>query len=182
MRFFTGFLIAIGLIVLLFVIILKSGGGPKTQPFNLNSYANSGAVAQLVIDGPITADQTHQSVQISVGATQTTFQIIQGYQGRVQTSKTYENNETSYSAFLQALTVAGFTEGSKVQIPNKQGYCADGERYTFQLLENSSAILNYWSTSCGSGSGTFRGDTTQTVSLFQAQVPNYLDLTANLSF
>jgi hypothetical protein len=182
MRFFTGFLIAIGLIVLLFVIILKHGNGPKLQTFNLDSYANSGAVSQLTITGPITADKTHQSVQVTVGATQTTFQILQGYQGRVQTSRTFENNQTSYSYFLQALTVAGFARGSKLQIPNKYGYCASGETYTFELLENSSAILNNWATSCGTGIGTFRGSTSQTVALFQAQVPDYQTLTSNLSF
>ncbi len=182
MRFFTGLLIAIGLIVLLFVIILKHGNGPKVQPFNLSSYANTGAVTQLTISGPVTADQTHQSVQISVGATQTTFQIMQGYQGRVTISKTFENNQSSYSVFLQALTVSGFGRGTNVQIPNKYGYCATGETYTYELVENGSDILNYWSTSCGTSYGNFRGNTPQTVALFQAQVPNYDTLTENLSF
>ncbi len=181
MRFFTGFLIFLGLIVLLFVIILKHGNGPKPIPFNLASYANSGAVARLTIDGPIVSDIEHQGVQITVGATQTNFQITRGYEGRIDHSKDIQNNETSYSAFLQALAVAGFTSGLKLQIPNKQGYCPGGERYTFQLLENNSSIINYWATSCG-GQGTYRGNTTTTVQLFQAQIPGYMTLTENLQF
>lgn len=181
MRFFTGFLIFLGLIVLLFVVILKHGNAPKPQAFNLAGYANSGAVAQMLVDGPITADITHQQVKVTVGATQTNFQILEGYQGRVVVNRNINNNESSYSSFLQALAVAGFANGIKQQIPNKQGYCPEGERYTFQLLENDSSILNYWATSCG-GEGTFRGDTSTVTQLFQAQVPAYDDLTQNLNF
>jgi hypothetical protein len=181
MRFFTGFLIFLGLIVLLFVIILKHGNAPKTQPINLASYSNTGAVAKLTVDGPIVADIQHRSVQITVGATQTTFQIITGYQGSVIANRNIANNEASYSAFLQALAVSGFTNGISEQIPNKQGFCPSGERFTFELLENNSDIINYWATSCG-GQGTYRGSTTTTVQLFEAQVPAYNDLTQNLGF
>jgi len=181
MRFFTGFLIAIGLIVLLFVIILKSGG-PSTQPFNLNSYATTGAISQLTIRGPITANQTFQSVQISVGSTQTNFSILQGYQGAVQSSQQFENNETSYNVFLHALTLTGFPNGSKDPKYNDYlGYCATGEQYIFELIENNSDILRFWATSCGS-EGSFRGDPGAALALFQAQVPNYSQLTSNLPF
>ncbi len=181
MRFFTGFLIFLGLIVLLFVVILKHGNAPKTEPFNLASYANSGAVAQMLIDGPINTPVAHRQVEVTVGATQTNFQILVGYQGRAAVSRNILNNQTSYSSFLQALAVAGFTQGEKTPIPNKQGFCPDGERYTFQLIENDSAILDYWATSCG-GQGTFRGNTSAVVQLFEAQVPAYEDLTGNLEF
>jgi hypothetical protein len=181
MRFFTGFLIAIGLIVLLFVSILKSGGS-GIAPFNLNSYANTGAVTQLTIRGPITANQTFQSVVITVGATQVNFQILQGYNGSVQTSQSFENNQTGYTTFLHALTFTGFPEGSKEAKYNDYlGYCATGEQYIFNLQENSSNILQFWSTTCGS-QGSFRGNPGAAVALFQAQVPNYTTLTANLPF
>jgi hypothetical protein len=182
MRYFTGFLIAIGLIVLLFVVILKSGGNSGNAPqkqINLATYASSDAIAQLTIDGPINADQTHTQVQISVSQAETTFQILTGYQGTIQTSKTFQNNQNSYSAFLQALDVAGFTKGSSVNIPDKQGYCPTGDRYTFELMQTGSDIENYWSTSCG-GQGTYKGNTLDTLSLFEAQVPNYDDLTGSL--
>jgi len=181
MRYFIGFLIAIGLIVLLFVIILKSFGHSTPQKqIDLASYASSNAIVQLTIDGPVTADQNHQQVQISVGQTETTFQILQGYQGMVATNKTFANNEASYSAFLQALAVAGFTDGNKVNIPDKEGYCAAGERYTFELIQTGSDIENYWTTSCGGG--TYKGNASQTLALFEAQVPNYSNLASNLQF
>lgn len=184
MRFFTAFLIAIGLLVLIFVIIFKSIGsnGPKQQQIDLNSYANTSAVAQLTIDGPVNADQTHEQVVITVGNTNTQFQILSGYQGRVLTSKTFDNNEASFAAFLRALNIAGFTKGNAdPNLSDPRGYCPDGERYIFQLAQGSDTIEKYWATSCG-GQGTYGGSTLQTLDLFQNQVPNYTDLTGNLSF
>jgi len=183
MRFFTAFLIAIGLLILIFVIIFKSiGSGPKQQVINLNSYASTSAVAQLTIDGPINADQIHEQVQITVGNTNTQFQIINGYQGRVVTSKTFDSNQPAFAEFLHALNLAGFTKGnSDPRLSDPRGYCPDGERYTFALAQGSDTIEKYWATSCG-GQGTFGGNTAQILDLFQNQVPKYDELTANLFF
>lgn len=180
MRYFTGFLIAIGLIVLLFVVILRSGGGPKQKQINLDSYASTGAVAQLTIDGPITADQTHQAVQIAVNANQTTFQVLQGYEGQVQTTKTFEANQASFSVFLHALNLAGFSQGNNASsVSDDRGYCPGGDRYIFELQQNGSDVFRYWATACG-GQGSSKAQVSTVLSLFQAQVPDYDDLTGNV--
>lgn len=182
MRYFTAFLVAIGLIVLVFVIIIKSitgGGGSKSTTINLNNYASTPATAQLTIDGPINADQTHQQVQITVGNSQTTFQILSGYQGTVKTTKTFESNQASYAVFLHALSLAGFTEGnSDPNLKDERGYCPTMDRYIFELDEGADRIERYWSSECGQGN--FKGDTGTVLELFQAQVPNYDDLTGDL--
>jgi hypothetical protein len=181
MRFFTAFLIAIGLLVLIFVIIFKSiGSGPKQQQIDLNSYANTSAVAQLTIDGPINADQTHRQVQITVGNTNTQFQILQGYQGHVLTSKTFNNNEPAFAVFLHALNIVGFTKGNPdPKFSDERGYCAIGDRYVFELAQGNDTIERYWATSCG-GQGTYQGNPQATLDLFQKQVPNYDELTGDL--
>lgn len=182
MRFFTAFLVAIGLLVLVLVIIIKSLTGPPPKPpINLTSYANTSATAQLTIDGPVNADQTHQQVQITVGNVINQFEILQGYQGTVQASKTFESNTNAFSAFLQALQLADFTKGSNAQIPDMQGYCPDGDRYIFELSEGADTIERYWGTSCG-GQGTYGGDVGLTLDLFEKQVPNYDNLTENVIF
>ena len=113
MRFFMMFLAAIGLLVLVLVIIIKSlTGAPSKPPLNLNSYANTSATAQLTIDGPINADQNHQQVQVMVSNTGNQFQILSGYQGTVVTNKTFESNSAAYAEFLHALNIAGFTHGN----------------------------------------------------------------------
>lgn len=181
MRFLTGILITIGLIVLVFVVILKSGGGPKQQPFNLNGYASTNAIAQLTIDGPIDADQQHQAVQVGVSSTGTTFEILHGYQGSVQTNKVFGNNQASFAVFLHALNLLGFSEGNRAQsLRDDRGYCPSGDRYVFELIDNGNDVFRYWATSCG-GQGSFKGDVSDTLALFRAQVPNYDTLTENVT-
>lgn len=181
MRYFTGFLIAIGLIVLIFVIILKGGSGTKQQQIDLNSYANSEAQVQLTIDGPITADQTHQEIQITVGRSQSQFELLSGYQNSVQATKSYQNNQDAYTVFLHALNLVGFTKGnSDPKSSDERGYCPNGERYIFELTQGSDQIQRYWSTSCGQG--TYHGNTAQTLALFQKQIPDYDVLTSSISF
>jgi hypothetical protein len=181
MRIFTFFVVAIALIVLILVIIIKSiTGGPTKPSINLNSYANTNAVAELLIDGPVSADQTHQQIDVKVSSTSTNFAILNGYQGQVATSKTFENNQAAFAVFLHSLNLAGFTKGNTdPSLSDYRGFCPDGDRYVLTLTEGSDVIQKFWATSCG-GQGTYSGDTQQTLSLFQGQVPDYADLTANV--
>lgn len=181
MRIFTFFIIAIALIVLILVIIIKSiTSGPPKSTIDLNSYANTGAVAQLLIDGPVNADQAHQQIQISVGNTNTQFQILSGYQGQVSQSKTFANNTSAFAVFLHALNLAGFTKGNTdPKLSDDRGYCPDGDRYVFTLSQGADTIQRYWATSCG-GQGTYGGDVNLTLDLFQKQVPDYQDLSADV--
>ena len=183
MRFFVSLLIALGLIVLVFVLILKSfsGHSSPTLPKPLTSYDNTSAVMQVIIDGPITVDQTRQEVQISVDQTQTEIQIMQGYQGTVVNSKTYPNNTSSYLYFLSALNLAGFTNGTSNSVPvSTLGYCPFGNRYTYQIINDAATIQNYWSDSCKDGSATFKGNNATVQDLFENQIPDFSDLTNNL--
>lgn len=181
MRIFTVFIIAIALIVLILVIIIKSiTSGPPKSAIDLNSYANTGAVAQLLIDGPVNADQAHQQIQISVGNTNTQFQILSGYQGQVAQSKTFANNTPAFAVFLHALNLAGFTKGNTdPKLGDDRGFCPDGDRYVFTLSQGADTIQRYWATSCG-GQGTYGGDVNLTLDLFQKQVPDYENLSADV--
>ena len=181
MRIFTFFTVVIAIIVLILVIIIKSiTSGPAKPSINLNSYANTSAVAQLTIDGPINADQIHQQILVQVSNTSTYFAILNGYQGQVASSKTFANNQAAFAVFLHALTLAGFTKGdTDPSLSDSRGYCPDGDRYILQLNDGSDVVEKFWATSCG-GQGTYGGDMEQTLGLFQNQVPNYSDLTGNV--
>lgn len=183
MRYFIGFLVTIGLIILLIVLLFTGGGGskkPKTTKA-LADYATSNAVVRLTIDGPINADQNHQAVRITVGQDDTTYEQIQGYQGTVVNQQSFANNQDSYSNFLYALGHAGFTQGdSSKLLANEKGYCPLGNRYVFELIDGGSNVERYWATSCGKPK-TYKGNVNLTLTLFQAQVPGYSNLTQNLS-
>ncbi len=183
MRYFIGFLITLGLIIVLIVLLFGGGGSKKPAVVSktLPSYADSDAQAVLTIQGPINANQLHQQVRITVGRDAVTFDSITGYEGQVVSSQSFINNQSAYSAFLHALNVAGFTRGDKSKaLANESGYCPLGNRYVFEFRQDDQDLQRYWSTSCGNPK-TYRGNTSLTLTLFQAQVPNYSTLTQDLS-
>ncbi len=165
-------LVGIGITVLLIILLFRLifGTGSQQKPIDIGKYANTSAVATLLMDGPTNLDQDHYQVQISVDATSSTIDIIQGYQGKVITSKTYPNNSSAYGAFLQSLKLLNFAKGKNINI-DYRGYCPTGDRYLYSFSNNGTTLFKYWSTSCG-GEGTFEGDAAGVRQLFEAQVPS----------
>lgn len=183
MRYFIAFVTALGLLFLLLFLLLHGGGGkPKTVPKTLASYASTTAQAQLTIDGPINADQIHQAVRITVSKDEVTYEQIRGYEGDVVNLQTFDSNENAYVNFLSALQHAGFTVGNKdPKLRDERGYCPLGDRYIFRFSQDGQDLERYWSTSCGSPK-TYGGNTSLTLTLFQAQVPNYNILVQGITF
>jgi hypothetical protein len=173
MKYFFGFLVSVGLIILVFIMIMRglSGGAEEKAPDPLSNYANTSSVVRLTVSGPIVGDQQFQSYQITVGRDQTTIETRQGYEDNVLDSRTYSNNEEGYTNFLRALDFAGFARGDK-ESPNKdeRGTCAEGQRYIMQIKNGESDVQRYWATNCGND-GNFKGDTEEVRQLFIAQIP-----------
>lgn len=173
MKYFLGFLVSIGLIVLVFIMIMRSfsGGSKQELPAPLSNYAGTSSVVRLTVSGPIVGETQFQSYQITVGRDQATIETRQGYQGTVIDQRTYANNEESYTNFLKALDFAGFTRGDK-KSPNKdeRGSCADGVRFVMQIKNGSSDAQRYWSATCR-GMGNFKGNAQGVRQLFNAQIP-----------
>ncbi len=173
MRYFFGFLAAIGLIVVVFILILRgfSGKAPQNQ-INLLDYTTSDTVMRLTVDGPVNAETLHQSYRITVGRQDVTVEMLEGYEGQVVKTETLENTEESYAHFLRALQLLGYTKGNTD--PNKgdeRGSCPDGDRYIYEIISHNQKVERFWSTSCGGG--TFSGNTFQVRSLFARQVPDF---------
>jgi hypothetical protein len=173
MKYFFGFLVSIGLIILVFIMIMRglSGGGEEKAPNPLSAYADTSSVMRLTVSGPIVGDQQFQSYQITVGRDQTTIETRQGYEGNALDSRAYSNNEEGYTNFLRALDFAGFAKGDE-ESPNKdeRGTCAKGHRFIMQIKNGESDIQRYWSTDCGK-EGNFKGDSQEVRQLFIAQIP-----------
>jgi hypothetical protein len=186
MRYFFGFLLAIGLIVFTFILVLRgfhSGSSSPAITTSLTSYTNTDTTVQFTDDGPVNADQIHQGIRITVGQFATTIQIYQGYQNDITNSQTYSNNPNAYGTFLRALDLAGYTLGDKNPSPalaDPRGVCPVGQHYSFQVISgNETNLQNYWSTSCGGG--TFNGPVQTIENLFQDQVPSYSAIAGNVS-
>jgi len=185
MRYLIGLLVTIGLLILLIVIIVQSGGNDKSKvpdsKKSLESYSLTDAVARLTTDGPINAEQNHQQIQITVGRDDVAIAIKKGYDGAVTNLQTYSNTEASYNAFLHALDRAGFTKGNTTAtLKDEGGYCALGSRYIFEFIKDGKTLERYWATSCGTPK-TYLGAIDLTLTLFRNQVPDYDKITLEFS-
>jgi hypothetical protein len=184
MRYYIGFLVTVGLLVML-IFLLFHGSSPSKVPSAskpLYTYADTGSEVRLTIDGPINANINHQQVQIMVNANTVTFDQIQGYDGNIVNQQQFNNSLNAYSAFLHALEIAGFTEGNTSgALGSEQGHCALGSRYVLELVQGSNDLERFWTTSCSGLTASYEGNFSLTLALFEAQVPGYATLSAGLN-
>lgn len=182
MRYFIGFLVTIGLIILLIFMLFHGGSKPKVQTTSktLDSYANTSAEVSMTIDGPVNANSQHSQVRIIVGRNAVTYQQLQGYDDSVVNQQQFPNTQSAYTSFLLSLAHAGFTNyNDSSTLQDERGYCPTGDRYVFELNKDGESLERAWTTSCGSPK-TYGGNTSLTSDLFRAQVPNYDTLVQNV--
>jgi hypothetical protein len=184
-RYYIGFLITFLLLLLLVILFIHPSNKPNVPSIHmpLADYATTGSYARLTIDGPTNADIEHQQVQITVNASNVTFAQLQGYNGKVVVQEQFANSLNAYSAFLKSLALGGYTQGNTSSaLRSEQGYCPLGDRYIFELNQGGSDIERLWATSCPGITKTYDGNLPLTLDLFEAQVPNYINLVRNVTF
>lgn len=182
MKYFLGLLAAIGLIVLVFVLVIRgfSGGAKQEEPIDLVGYGNTDAYVRLTVEGPVVANQNHNAYQITIDRGQAKIETFKGYEREAIDTRTYDNNEEAYETLLLALDRSGFTRAIKEDRPtDPRGVCPTGNRYTYELVDGNSTILESWSATCHKG--TFRGESTQVRNLFTRQIPDFGRLTNKLN-
>ncbi len=182
MRYIFGLFITIGLIILLIILLVGGGGKPKVSKTSktLDSYASTDAEVRMTIDGPVNGQPIHTQVRVTVDRDNVTYEQLQGYDGNVVKTQTYENTQEAYATFLLALAHAGYTKGNLDKaLADERGFCPLGARYIFELNQGSHNIERFWTTSCGNPK-TYEGNRGLTINLFQNQVPDYDGLTHNL--
>ncbi len=179
MRYFLGFLAAVALVIVVFILIIRGFGGRKPGlETQLVDYAKTETVMRMVVEGKVNAEQNHRSLTVTVGRSSNVIELVQGYEGHVTESKTYESNENAYATFLRALQLQSYDKGD--DNPDKQdsrGVCPTGKVYTFEIITGSATVQRFWTTSCGGG--TFRGNTGVVRQLFRAQAPDYIDIASD---
>jgi hypothetical protein len=179
MRYILGFLISIGLLILVFVMIFRGGGNAPAPnvPAQLVDYANTNVTVQFIDDYPVNADQTHRQLTTTVGRDVVTFAVESGYQGTVLREKSYNNNPTAYANFLRALQIAGYNSANTdPALRDERGYCPTGHRYIMLIKDNERTVQRLWSTSCGN-IGSFKGRIDTVRTLYLKQVPDFNELT-----
>jgi hypothetical protein len=175
MKFLIGFLVTIGLLIVVFILIFRGVGNKNettAQQINLVDYATTSKIVQMTEKGPVNANQEHDEVRITVTNMESSIEVFKGYEGNLVKTQTYPNNSQAYADFLRALQLAGYTKGNKdSKVADERGYCATGTRYIFSIKDGDNSIQRLWSSSCNVGS--FKGKTSAVEALFQAQIPDY---------
>jgi hypothetical protein len=182
MRYFV-----VGLAVLLLIvfgIVIFSHSTTNTvlpKPVKLSNYStNTNSNVSYVVDGPITAPETHRSIKITVGPQSRNLEVFSGYQGQVIVNQAYNNDSNSYGQFLAALDRSGFTRVRRSNVAGgATAVCPLSNRDTYQVSNGATTVMNTWSSPCVTG--TFAGNVSTVNTLFQAQIPDYAKLTQNVS-
>jgi hypothetical protein len=183
MRYFLGFLITIGLLILLIILLFHGNSKPKVPNSSkpLSSFATTDAEAVLTTQGAVNYDQNHSQIRITVDRDNVTYEEIKGYEGSVVKRQSFANNVSAYQTFLISLSKAGFTQGNTdPALKDERGYCPLGQRFVFAFRQGDKELQRFWSTNCG-GPKTFNGNANLTITLFQNQVPNYTELSGNVT-
>lgn len=183
MKYLIGLLVAIVVIIFIIIKLLTGGSnGPATvTPADLLSYAATSTEMRYTIENPVQAASTHREIEITVGRDETVFTLYRGYDQQVMTSKRYSTGQATYATFLRALDRTGrYTAGdTNPKLRDGRGYCALGDQYTYEIVDGAGNVKQqFWSTTCGDK--TFHGDVNAVNRLFQAQVPDYDDLTGDV--
>lgn len=173
MKYFLGFLVTVGLIIGVFILIVHGFSGGKEQPTTqpLVNFATSNRTVQETIVGPLSTDDKHYSLRLTVSASQNTLEVLHGYNETVTQTYTYSNTQPAYAEFLRALDLAGFTKGDTSANKDDRGYCSTGRRYVFTINDGANTVQNYWTSSCGGGN--FGGNLGSIKSLFTTQIPDF---------
>lgn len=150
---------------------------------NIVNYANTGTVVRFTQEGIINAREKHRVLQITVGQTERTAIIFDGYQGNILKSQTLLNDQDAYRSFLAGLQNSGFTKPQLAsRNVNPLGACPNGKRFHYDIINGSDVKQSLWSTSCSSIRGTYGGNVSTVQTLFQNQVPDYNIFVQNIQF
>lgn len=175
-----------GLIALILLFAIIFGGGKKPAPVNplkpLPDYAATDASVSFTTDGIINGDDLHRQIRITIDANSRTLDIVQGYSGRVISTKSFYNTQDAYTIFLKAINNEAFlAKNEKSKSPSSSdGQCPLGFRYIFSLDQDGGNLFNSWTSSCGPSVGNSKTALDAITALFQDQIPNYDTLTGNV--
>lgn len=136
---------------------------------------NSGRSVRMTVYGPIVANETRESYEVSVSTTNRRFAAYQGYGQTQIASSDFDNTYEGYQQFVYALARAGFDKQRTISDADNddRGACATGRRYVYELFENGDVIKRLWTTSCPKIKGNFGGQNDSIRSLFTAQIPDF---------
>lgn len=132
---------------------------------------------EMVVRGPIVAQENFQSYDIKVSPTERSMNVYQGYLDTLTKNKTLDNNHDAYVQFVYALDKANMTKiRGDASNNDVRGICASGYVYEFSVQNEGDAVQTLWTSTCSGSKGTLRANKDQLGNLFMNQIPGSADL------
>lgn len=175
-------IVAIIVIAIMGIVRLATGDGEgqetATPQASLIDYDNDSSSVHMLYEGEIVAREEYREIRIQVSANRRRIEVIRGYDGTVLERKTYRNSQAAYSTFLRALRFEGFDESQDNELgDDHRGVCPDGNRTIVELYEDGTREFKLWNASCDDELGTLAGNERDIRELFEAQIPDFRDVT-----
>ncbi len=146
----------------------------------LESYADTNAKVSYEISGELVGEEARQSIRITVDRNFRTLEVLDGYNKTTTMSQQFKNNPAAFEEFIFGLAKAGFMTSQETNVTDEKGVCPKGNRTIYLLTQAGKTESRLWSGSCGKKVGNFGGDIRLVEDLFQAQIPEYRDLTRDV--
>jgi hypothetical protein len=192
-------LIPIALVIIVVIVAIAAlisfgrsifGGNSSNTPTTNDTSNNqlldtsAGRGVRMTVRGPIVADESFRSYQISVTSDQRSLTTYQGYLEKPLDNAILGNNTAAYDQFVHALDKAGLMKGDALvgDKDDTRGICATGRVYEFQLFDGAQAGKRLWTSTCGGSKGSLEANLNQVTALFVNQVPNASDAISKLNF
>ncbi len=154
----------------------ETGQSETVEPVVLGEHNNSLSTVEFTVVGKTTAPETHREIRFTITQDRRTVQIISGYDGKVIDTMTLGNTSNSYQQLLYAIEEEGYSKAKKEpRTIDRNGVCSGGKQYLYMVKVNGQTRNDLWSTSCSIKQGTFAGDRSDIVKLFEKQFPEYKD-------
>lgn len=128
---------------------------------------------RLTVRGPIVADESFHSYQITITPSSRTLTTYTGYLDTQVDQIALGNNIPSYEQFVYALDKANLEKGTPLtgDKNDTRGVCATGRVYQFDILSGSTNVKNLWTSTCSGSTGSLDATISQLTNLFVSQFP-----------
>ncbi len=140
------------------------------------SYLDQNSEVTFTEYGRIVANEEFEAVRVTVSAQQRTLDVLRGYDLTIEEQVRLPNTTSAYKALLYSLDSNNATETRQSAIETEDGVCPSGRRFVFEIRVDDEVVHRTWTSSCGRSDGTFAGDRSSVMTLFQEQIPEYRDI------
>jgi len=168
-------LVSLGLLIVILVISAISAAirsaGSQPVPINELLVNNNDRAVEMVIRGPIVADEKFKTYSIKISPDERRVTSYNGYSLYENEYKALPNTYKAYDEFIHALNKANLMLGDELP-SDLRGTCATGKVYEFKLMKGAKVVKTLWTSTCSGAKGTLKANLNQVYNLFTNQIPD----------